>query len=69
MLEQHRLFRLDRGESGLSEFSESFPLEARALAIAFSYAVGAAIVELAIRVNAERRPLEHAARSPSQVAH
>jgi MFS family permease len=84
--------------------SESFPLEARALAIAFFYAVGtgiggvaspwlfgmlvgsgergavllgylfgavlmvgAAIVELAIGVNAERRPLEHVARPLSQV--
>src|SRR3954465_7240795 len=84
--------------------SESFPLEARALAIAFFYAVGtaiggvaspwlfgmlvgsgergdvflgylfgaalmvgAAIVELAIGVNAERQPLEHVARPLSQV--
>ena len=84
--------------------SESFPLEARALAIAFFYAVGtgiggvaspwlfgvlvgsgergavllgylfgaalmigAAIVELAIGVNAERRPLEQVARPLSQV--
>jgi MFS family permease len=84
--------------------SESFPLEARALAIAFFYAVGtgiggvaspwlfgvlvgsgergavllgylfgaalmlgAAIVELAIGVNAERRPLEHVARPLSQI--
>ena len=84
--------------------SESFPLEARALAIAFFYAVGtgiggvaspwlfgvlvgsgergavllgylfgaalmigASIVELAIGVNAERRPLEHVARPLSQV--
>ena len=84
--------------------SESFPLEARALAIAFFYAVGtgiggvaspwlfgmlvgsgergavllgylfgaalmvgAAIVELAIGVNAERRPLEHVAPPLSQV--
>ncbi len=84
--------------------SESFPLEARALAIAFFYAVGtgiggvaspwlfgvlvgsgergavllgylfgavlmvgAAIVELAIGVSAERRPLEHVARPLSQV--
>ncbi len=84
--------------------SESFPLEARALAIAFFYAVGtgiggvaspwlfgllvgsgergavllgylfgavlmvgAAIVELAIGINAERRPLEHVARPLSQV--
>ena len=84
--------------------SESFPLEARALAIAFFYAVGtgiggvaspwlfgvlvgsgergavllgylfgaalmigAAIVELAIGVNAERRPLEQVARPLTQV--
>src|SRR5689334_16060909 len=84
--------------------SESFPLEARALAIAFFYAVGtgiggvaspwlfgvlvgsgergavllgylfgaalmvgAAIVELAIGVNAERRPLEQVARPLSAV--
>ena len=84
--------------------SESFPLEARALAIAFFYAVGtgiggvaspwlfgvlvgsgergavllgylfgaalmvgAAIVELAIGVNAERQSLEHVARPLSQV--
>jgi MFS family permease len=86
--------------------SESFPLEARALAIAFFYAVGtgiggvaspwlfgvlvgsgergavllgylfgaalmigAAMVELAIGVSAERRPLEHVARPLSQVEH
>ena len=84
--------------------SESFPLEARALAIAFFYAigtgiggvaspwlfgmlvgsgergevflgylfgaalmVGAALVELAIGVNAERQPLESVARPLSQV--
>ena len=86
--------------------SESFPLEARALAIAFFYAVGtgiggvaspvlfgaligggergevflgylfgaalmvgAAIVELAIGVKAERQPLEQVARPLSQVVH
>ncbi|HEX2151673.1 MAG TPA: MFS transporter [Stellaceae bacterium] len=86
--------------------SESFPLEARALAIAFFYAVGtgiggvaspflfgilvgtgerdavllgylfgaalmigAAIVELAIGIKAERQPLEHVARPLSQVEH
>ncbi|MGD9615316.1 MAG: MFS transporter [Alphaproteobacteria bacterium] len=86
--------------------SESFPLEARALAIAFFYAVGtgiggvaspflfgilvgtgerdavllgylfgaalmvgAAIVELAIGVKAERQPLEYVARPLSQVEH
>jgi len=84
--------------------SESFPLEARALAIAFFYAVGtaiggvaspwlfgilvgsgergavllgylfgamlmigAAVVELAIGVSAERKPLEQVARPLSQV--
>jgi len=43
VLDGNLLFRVGGGERGLSDVSESFPLEARALAIAVFYAFGTAI--------------------------
>ena len=41
------LLRIDRGKLGLSSVGETFPLEVRALAIAFFYAVGTGITGVA----------------------
>jgi len=105
VLERHLLFASAAASAAYLTVSESFPLEARALAIALFYAIGtavggvaspwlfgmlvatgergevfpgfllgaalmigAAFVELAIGVKAERQPLESVARPISSIA-